>query len=104
MRLWLNFFLLLETTEYTLTSLIEVLSHASSLEIEFVDGTLGKSATQMKHFSSGSLSATNVSQAEHKCHQSRILKYHFQKEYSGKYGLSFQFFLTSSPGEILQFL
>lgn len=84
-----NFSLLLETTKYMLTSVIEVLALASGLEIKFVDGTLGRSATQMKHFSSGSLSATNVSQAEHKCHQSRILKYHFQKQYTGKYGKSF---------------
>lgn len=90
-----HFFLLLETTKYMLTSVIEILAHASGLEIEFVDGTLGKSATWMKHFSSGSLSATNVSQAEHKCHRSRILKYHFQKQYTGKYDLSLQFFFTS---------
>lgn len=104
MGLWLNFALLLEITKCTLTSVVEVLAHALGLEIEFVDGTLGKSATQMKHFSSGSLSATNVSQAEHKCQGSRILKYHFQKQYTGKYDLSLQFFFTSKSGEIPQFL
>lgn len=93
MGLWLQFLLLLAIAKYT--SVIEVLARASGLEIEFVDGTLGKSATQMKHFSSGSLSATNVSQAEHKCRRSRILKYHFQKQYTGKYDLSLQFFFTS---------
>lgn len=66
MGLRLHFLLLLEIAKYA--SVIEVLAHASGLEIEFVDGTLGKSATQMKHFSSGSLSATNVSQTVHKCH------------------------------------
>lgn len=45
-----NFFLLLEITKYTLTSVIEVLAHASDLEIEFVDGTLGKSAAQIETF------------------------------------------------------
>lgn len=95
MGLRLHFLLLLEIAKYA--SVIEVLAHASGLEIEFVDGTLGKSATQMKHFSSGSLSATNVSQAVHKCHWSRILKYHFQKQYTGKYNLSLQFFFTFKP-------
>lgn len=39
MGLWLNFLLLLEITKYILTSVIEVLAHASGLEIKFVDGT-----------------------------------------------------------------
>lgn len=58
----------LEITEYALTSVIEVLAHASGFEMEFVDGILGKSATQMKRFYSDSLSATEVSQTEHGCH------------------------------------
>lgn len=82
-------------TEYALTSVIEVLAHASDFEIKFADGILGKSATQIKHFSSGSLSATDISETEHGCHWTKILKYYFQNQYPGKYGLSLQFFFTS---------
>lgn len=80
MVLRLNFLLLLELTECALTSVIEILAHASGFEIEFVDGILGKSATQMKYFSSGSLSATDVSETEHGCHWNKILKDYFQNQ------------------------
>lgn len=62
------FFLLLEITKYISTSVTEVLAHASDLEIAFGWHFFQECHPQIQHFSSGSLSATNVSQAEHKCH------------------------------------
>lgn len=79
-----KFFVINWITEYALTSVIEVLAHASDFEIKFADGILGKSVTQIKHFSSGSLSGTDISETEHGCHWTTILKYYFQNQHPGK--------------------
>lgn len=105
MVLLLIFVLLLEKPEHALTSALEVLAHASGLEIEFVDGICGKSATQMKCFSSSSWSITDVShRLNSDVTEPKLLNALFRTSTLAYMTFPFCFSLPPSPGDIPLFL